>query len=203
MQMATDTLRRLLAELAEWLDFEDCDPVDWVVCGGTALMLQGLQSRTTRDVDVLGNWNGERMEIVATQDFSHAVKACIRKVIENHPEMPDLREKFVNMGPSQLVKFGLPKGFEQRLTAVQFGPKLTLHLLSRADLLPLKLYAASDPLGGRQEVHFRDLQALRPTFTELDAAVDWMRGLADFEEKKMELKEVVRRLDHEDLAYYI
>jgi len=203
MQMSRDTLAGLLEELAQWLDFDDCEPVEWVVCGGVALVLQGLQSRATRDVDVLGNWNPQTMEIACVEDFPEKVKTCIQRVIENHRELAGLGVRWINLGPSRLVKFGLPQGFEHRLTTVRFGRALTLHLLSRDDLLPLKRYAAADDLGPRQAIHYQDLKVLNPTFDELDKAVDWVRTLPDFEEKRTELKDVVRRLGYEDLAYYI
>ena len=203
MQMSPDTLRGLLEELAQWLDFEDCEPVEWVVCGGVALALQGLQSRTTRDVDVLGNWSAQSMEILCVEDFPEKVKACIRRVTENHPELAGLDVHWVNLGPARLARLGLPEGFGHRLTPMRFGKKLTLQLLSREDLLPLKLYAAADDLGPRQEVHQEDLKVLKPTFDELDSAVDWLRTLPDFEEKRRQLKDVARRLGYEDLAYYI
>jgi len=203
MQMSRDMLKGLLDELAQWMEFEDCEPVEWVVCGGVALTLQGLQSRTTRDVDVLGNWNAQSMAITFVDQFPDEVKTCIRKVTDNHPELDGLDEQWINPGPSRLVVFGLPSGFEHRLTRMRFREKLTLQLLSRDDLLPLKLYAAADEFCPRQDVHQQDLKALKPTFDELDKAVEWVRTLPDFEEKRIELKEVVRRLGHENLAYYI
>ena len=203
MQMSRDELRELLEELAEWLEFEDSEPVEWVVCGGLALTLQGLQNRTTRDVDVLGGWNGRSLELVSIDDFPEKVKACIERVAKEHPELSGLGARWINLGPRQLAQWGLPRGFEQRLMTVRISDRLTLHLLGRDDLLPLKLYAAADEFGPRQDIHFGDLQVLNPTFDELDKAVDWVRTLPDFEEKRTELKEVVRRLGYDDLAYYV
>jgi hypothetical protein len=40
--MSPDTVKALLAELADWLDFEEVGPVDLLVCGGTAMGLQQL-----------------------------------------------------------------------------------------------------------------------------------------------------------------
>ena len=203
MKISRDILKGLLDELAQWMEFEDCEPVEWVVCGGVALTLQGLLSRTTRDVDVLGNWDAQGMKIAFVDQFPDDIKACIRKVTGNHPELDGLDEEWVNLGASQLTKFGLPSGFEGRLTPVRFRERLTLQLLSRNDLLALKLYAAADELGHRQDVHQQDLMGLNPTFDELDKAVDWIRTLPDFEEMRLKLKEAVGRLGHEDLAYYI
>lgn len=57
MEMTRDAILRLLQELDQWMELEDCPPVDWVVCGGAALGLQELQDRPTRDVDVLAQWD--------------------------------------------------------------------------------------------------------------------------------------------------
>lgn len=46
-------------------------------------------------------------------------------------------------------------------------------------------------------------QTIRCLLDELDGAVDWIRKRPDFEEKRLVLKDVVGRLGHEDLAYYI
>ena len=68
MQMTPETLVQLLKELSEWLEFEGVEPVEWVVCGGVALALQNLQLRTTRDVDVLGNWNSQGQSSSASKN---------------------------------------------------------------------------------------------------------------------------------------
>lgn len=203
MQISRILLNSLLDELAQWLEFEDAEPVEWVVCGGAAMALQNLNPRTTQDVDVLCVWNSARMEIACIDDFPPKVKVCIRRVVENHPELVGLGEKWINLGPSRLARLGLPKGFEQRWTTIKFRERLTLCLLGRVDLLPLKLYAAADELGPRQEVHFQDLRVLRPSFDELDAAVGWVRTLPDFEEKRPAVRAVVERLGYDDLAYYV
>jgi len=38
---------------------------------------------------------------------------------------------------------------------------------------------------------------------ELDWAVEWVRTLRDFEEKRIAVKHVIERLGYEDLAYYV
>lgn len=203
MQLSRDMLESLLQELGDWLEFEDCQPVEWVVCGGVALALQDLRSRTTRDVDVLGRWDAGAMVVSCVEEFPEEIKACIKKVAENHPELGGLGANWINLGPRKLAAHGLPEGFERRMTSRQFGNRLTIHLLGRRDLLALKLYAAADDLGPRSEIHYEDIKALNPTFDELDACLDWLRTLGDFQEKRMQLKDVARRLGYDDLAYYI
>lgn len=203
MQLRPEQTLSLLKELSEWLAFEECAPVEWVVCGGTALSLQGLARRTTRDVDVLGDWHPVSMQVVALDEFPVKVRLCIARVAEKHPELAGMKANWVNLGPSRLAKWGLPAGYEKRLTTIQLGSHLTLKLLSRVDLLPLKLYAASDDLGARQRVHLEDLKALGPTFEELDTALTWVLALPDIDPKRIQLQAIVEELGHGELADYI
>ena len=203
MEMTRDAILRLLQELDQWMELEDCPPADWVVCGGAALGLQDLLDRPTRDVDILGRWDETVLDIVGIETFPEDMSACINRVAANHPELAGMGQNWVNLGPRALVQTGLPKGFAERLHALRVGNKLTLHLLGRRDLLALKLYAAADEHGPRQEIHFADLKGLTPTYDELDWAVEWLRMLQNFEETRPVVKHVIERLGYEDLAYYV
>jgi len=203
MELSNNSILRLLQELDNWMELEDCPPVSWVVCGGAALGLQGLQNRPTQDVDVLGLWNESVLGVSSIDSFPSNVTACIRRVADNHPELAGLGANWVNPGPSSLAQDGLPEGFAERLEELPIGGKLTLQLLGRQDLLALKLYAAADDMGRRREVHYGDLKRLAPTFEELDFAVGWIRTRRDFDTKSIGVKDVLRRLGHDDLAYYV
>ena len=203
MELTSNDILRLLQELDQWMKLEDSSPVDWVVCGGAALGLQGLQNRPTQDVDVLGLWDEGPLSVVGIESFPQSVIACISRVAANHPELAGLGPNWVNLGPRTLVQEGLPEGFAGRLRELRVGERLTLRLLGRQDLLALKLYAAADEQGPRKEIHHADLKGLAPTYDELDFAVEWIRTRRDFEEKRIAVKDVLRRLDHEDLAYYV
>jgi hypothetical protein len=203
MEMTRDTILRLLQELDQWMELEDCPPVDWVVCGVAALGLQELQDRPTRDVDVLGQWNEADLAVIGIETFPDELVACIERVVDNHPELAGMGQNWINIGPRALVQAGLPEGFADRLHVLRIGNRLALHLLGRQDLLALKLYAAADEHGPRQEIHFVDLKGLAPTFEALDWAVDWLRTLRDFEEKRPVVKHVIERLGYEGLAYYV
>ncbi|NOZ56683.1 MAG: hypothetical protein GXO73_07840 [Calditrichaeota bacterium] len=203
MEMFRDAILRLLQELDQWMELENCPPVDWVVCGGAALGLLELQDRPTRDVDVLGRWDETVLDVVGIETFPEEMVACINRVVANHPELAGMGQNWINLGPRALVQAGLPKGFVDRLHVLRVGNKLTLHLLGRRDLLALKLYAAADEHGPRQEIHFADLKGLAPTYDELDWALEWLRTLRDFEEKRPVVKHVIERLGYEDLAYYV
>ncbi len=203
MEITPNTLNSLLIELGDLLSLEDFNPVEWVVCGGAALALQKLQSRATQDIDVLADWNATDLTVMCIKEFPAKLKDCIQRVVANHPELEGLKSKWINLGPARIAAGGLPEGFEERLTKITFGDKLTLHLLGREDLLTLKLYAAADDQGPRREIHYHDLKALNPTFKELDTAIDWITKRTDFEKIHMGLRDTIRELGHEELIQYI
>ena len=203
MEMSRDAILRLLQELDQWMELEDCPSVDWVVCGGAALGLQELQDRPTRDVDVLGRWDETVLDVTGIEAFPEEMVACINRVVANHSELAGMGQNWINLGPRALVQAGLPRGFASRLREQRIGSKLTLRLPGRQDLLALKLYAAADEHGPRQEIHLADLKGLAPTYDELDWAVEWLRTLRDFEEKRHVVKHMIERLGYEDLAYYV
>jgi hypothetical protein len=123
MEMSRDAILRLLQELDQWMELEDCPPVDWVVCGGAALGLQELQDRPTRDVDVLGRWDQTLLKVASIEAFPDAMLACIRRVAANHPELAGMGQNWVNLGPRALAQAGLPKGFADRLRELRVGTR--------------------------------------------------------------------------------
>ena len=204
MPLSRNNTESLLDELADRLEFEGADPTELLVCGGTAMSLQSLHNRTTRDVDVLGSWNRELLDVVC-DDFTEIMKTCIQRVAENHPELEGINENWVNLGPQHLARQGLPQGYQHRLRSMTFGKAalLTLHLLDRQDLISLKLYAAADRFSVRQDIHLDDLRRLNGNFDELDRSLEWIRTLKDFEEKRPEIQNVLERLGYDDLAGYV
>lgn len=203
MSHPTDQIRRLLSELNDALILEGAEPVQWVICGGTALGLLGLLSRTTRDVDVLGERAAGGIEVIAT-DFPEGAKRAIQRVADAHRELQAPGPPWVNCGPARILELGLPDGFAGRLTELRMGERLTLHVPSRTDLVALKLFAAADDLGPRQAVHSADLRAIDPSAQEIESAIRWIEGLPDPHHRiRVALKSIVEELGHDDLAHYI
>jgi len=204
MGFDASTILPLLHDLHDALLIEGAEAVEWVICGGTALVLQGLGIRSTEDVDVLGRWSADTGEAVEIGAFDPPVERAIARVAAAHPELRGAGRAWVNLSVQPLLRQGLPHGFGLRLAAVRIGPLLTLHLLSRPDLIALKLLAAADDLGRRQAVHLADLQALAPTASELGIAIEWATSLPDPQQRvRSAIKSLVLEMGHEDLAYYI
>ncbi len=136
-----------------------------VLIGGGALLLTGLIERSTRDLDIVARV--ERDEWIEGEPLPAPLLAGIREVAR----ALDLPEDWLNAGPSSLLRFGLPPGFEGRVHTRQHGG-LTIHLAARRDQVALKLYAAVDR--GPKSKHFKDLMKLQPN-EELRWAARWCR----------------------------
>jgi hypothetical protein len=81
-----------------------------------------------------------------------------------------LAEDWLNAGPTDLLKWGLPEGFMSRVVTRPYGMALVVDFASRLDQIHFKLFAMVDQGGGRHEA---DLRALSPTPGELAAAARW------------------------------
>jgi hypothetical protein len=107
----------------------------------------------------------------------------------------ELDPDWLNAGALGVIGHLLPEGFEDRLRSESFGTGLIVSVLSRPDLLRLKLFAASDE--GLAGVHFSDLCAMRPTTEELADAHAWVASrfppgpLPELDEVTARLREAV------------
>jgi hypothetical protein len=81
-----------------------------------------------------------------------------------------LAEDWLNPGPTDLLKWGLPEAFMSRVVTRYYGTALVVHFAGRLDQVHFKLFAMVDQGGGRHET---DLRALNPTQGELIAAARW------------------------------
>jgi hypothetical protein len=138
---------------------------DLVVIGGSALLAKGLVSRATQDVDVVALVTAGGL--VSAVDLPPELLAAVARVARDF-EVP---ASWLNSGPAELLRFGLPPGFQERWETQRYGPGLTVRWASRFDQIHFKLYAAVDQAGK----HLRDLRALQPTRDELVAAARWSR----------------------------
>jgi hypothetical protein len=135
-----------------------------VAVGGGSLLLLGLISRPTADLDVVAFIEAGRYVKPTTlpADLADAARATARVM--------GIRDEWINAGPAALLDFGLPVGFANRTIERRFGG-LVVHLAGRGDQVFLKLYAAVDQ--GPSSKHFQDLAALSPNREELLDAARW------------------------------
>jgi len=160
-------LDRALESVSFRLRENHSEPVEIVVCGGSALILTGTVTRTTRDVDIvaLASRNGLHSPDPLPEDLERAAK----EAAEDLGLPPD----WLNNGPSRgqggLFQMGLPQGLQGRWHSRDFGSHLTVHFIDRLDQIHFKLYAAAD----RGGYHIEDLLALEPTSDEMVTAARW------------------------------
>lgn len=138
---------------------------DVVVVGGSALLVLGLASRATKDVDVLAVRTGG--SLVSADPLPPALVEASDRVARDF----GLPADWLNSGPAGLMDFGLPAGFAERVEARGYGSALTVLFASRFDQIHFKLYAAVD--ASTPGKHAADLRELSPTRDELLAAARW------------------------------
>jgi hypothetical protein len=163
VEITDKTIDLLLAALADQLRVLGSQ-AEIVVIGGSALTALGLVRRATRDVDLLAiAENGElRLAEPLPQDLL-AARAAVAADF-------GLAEDWLNAGPTDLLKWGLPGEFMSRVVTRSYGTALIVHFANRFDQIHFKLFAMVDQGGGRHET---DLRALSPTRGELIAAARW------------------------------
>jgi hypothetical protein len=158
-------LERALQALGAVLE-QRRQPFEIVTIGGSSLMLLGLISRPTRDLDIVALV--EDTHYVRAAPLSPALDEAIRDVADTL----DLPPNWLNPGPTDLLQLGLPVGFEDRVET-RYYRGLVVHLASRYDQVHFKLYAAADQ--GVRSKHADDLRRLEPTRDELLTAARWTR----------------------------
>jgi Nucleotidyltransferase of unknown function (DUF6036) len=144
MEITPDRIHEVLSALGDQLRASG-QRIELVVIGGSALQALGFIQRGTRDVDVLAISEPEglrpaeplpaeldRARVLVARDF-------------------DLPQNWLNAGPTELLRFGLPEGFSDRVVSRAYGPSLTVLFANRLDQIHFKLYAMVDQGAGRHE----------------------------------------------------
>ena len=188
--MDTEKLNQAFLLLHERLKFADAPKVCLVVCGGSALIATGLVSRTTQDVDVLAMLKNEDLiDPEPMPDYLTSAAEATARTLQ-------LPADWLNCGPADLFRMGLPAGTRQRLIRMSIGERLEIFYVSRIDQIFFKLYAAVD----RGGYHIEDLLQLNPTSEELYEAARWTMTHDVSEGFKMMLCQLLTELGFEDVS---
>jgi hypothetical protein len=163
MEITDETIGVLLGALSDQLGALG-SRVEIVVIGGSALTALGLVKRATRDVDLLAI--AENGELRLAEPLPPALLTARAAVAADF----GLAWDWLNAGPTDLLRWGLPEGFMARVVTRPYGTALVAHFAGRLDQIHFKLFALVDQGGGRHEA---DLRALSPTPGELAAAARW------------------------------
>ncbi len=168
-----ESVDKAFSLLSAALEAEGHGLCEIVVIGGAALSILGFGIRPTKGVDVLGlcETSVDPPRLVVTKH--KPLPAPLLQAASQVADALGLSSDWLNDGPADLLDQGLPTGFEQRLIARRYEPRLTVWLPAREDLICFKTYAAADTGVGR---HTEDLRALQPSCEELLAGALWARS---------------------------
>jgi hypothetical protein len=186
----------ILSALGEQLEGLLNEPVEILVCGGSALNVLGLIQRTTEDVDILAYITRDKegkISIVKAEPLINELSVAA-KIVARDFNLPD---KWLNPGPASSVDLGLPEGLMERVITRKYGSKLVVHYLGRYDQIHFKVYAAVDQGAGK---HLDDLLALKPTSEEIENAARWSMTHDVSEEFKGSLKILLNHMGFNNVA---
>jgi hypothetical protein len=190
-----------LQRLGKRLLYDYAPPISLVVCGGSALNVLRLASRTTRDVDVLATVE-EADEGIRLRHDQPLTKE-FRKVIAEVGRDLGLEEDWLNMGPKDVLEiYGAPRGMTERWERRDYGPSLTVYFVSRLDQVHLKLLAAADPKA--EPRHLEDLvNRIKPTAAEVRTAVAWLLDRKTAPKFRGNVKRAVEALGYDNISHDI
>lgn len=180
---------RLLSALGEQLAAAG-EHYELVVIGGSGLLALGIIERSTRDVDLLALRSGDKLD--SAKPLPANLEAARDRVARDF----SLPADWLNPGPTDLLEFGLPDGFVDRLERRNYGESLSVYFASRYDQIHFKLYALVDQGPGKHE---DDLRALSATEEELLAAAHWSRSHDPSEGYAQMLRGVLTHLGVDDV----
>ena len=186
-------LNEALLLLNEQLILTDAPATEIVVCGGSALIATGLVPRTTQDVDIVA--------LIQSNVLidSEPLPDYLINAADNVGTILSLPADWLNNGPASQFQMGLPPGFQERLTTVVVGKKLTVHYIGRYDQIFFKTFASAD----RGGYHVSDLKALNPAEDELIAAAKWCITQDASEAFRMILKDMFKQLGWQNVSEQI
>lgn len=190
-----DEIDKALSALGEQLAAMKNPPLDLLVCGGSALHALRLITRPTKDIDIVallakGPLDGLIMQ--TSEPLPAHLIAAAAKVARDL----QLKDDWINPGPTSALDFGLPEGVIERAQTKTYGPYLTVRFISRFDQVHFKLYAAVDQAGK----HYQDLLALKPTAEELEKAARWSMTHDVSEGYRGEVKRIIKGMGYPDVA---
>jgi hypothetical protein len=186
-------LNEALMLINEHLILDNAPVTEIVVCGGSALIAPGLVPRTTQDVDIVALMKAEVLV------DSEPLPKYLIEAADRVGKVLNLPVDWLNNGPASQFQMGLPQGFQERLTTVIVGKKLTVHYIGRYDQIFFKTFASAD----RGGYHVSDLKALNPADEELIAAAKWCMTQDTSEAFRMILKDMFKQLGWQNVSEQI
>jgi hypothetical protein len=127
----------------------------FTICGGASLFLQGITTRTTRDIDVVGaeiDSSLQEAAVLVAKDLG-------------------LKPLWLNSEPKALARDMKP-GWEERIFLIYEESHLKVFSISREDMIFSKFYAYCD-----RQKDIEDLVSLKVTSSEINEALNWTKTM--------------------------
>lgn len=155
-------MKNIIKKFDQFLSEND-EEFEMIIIGGGALVLLGIISRSTRDIDCL----------------SPEIPAKIKKLSEEFAKNSglSLNKDWLNNGPQSIVN-DLSPGWRDRLQLAFKGESITLHTLSRIDLIKTKISAMC-----ARGSDLNDVINLKPTLSELTETRSWLLSFDNNDQK--------------------
>ncbi len=188
--MDSSMAETLLRGLGSALETEEAGHVDILICGSMAMILQGVISRRTRDIDGAAFVSTLDGELVLSKPYP---SPAFRRAIERVGSVHNVQKHWLSFQSKTLLDDGLPDGILERASTRDYGSKLTVRLISRYDMILLKMKAAV----ARGGIDIEDLSAMNTTQEEVSVGFLWCleQGYP-----KESLLEVLEKIGHGELA---
>lgn len=191
-----EKLVQALILLGKRLDLANAPVIRLLVCGGAALIITDMCDRPTKDIDIVAIGYLSESDELKFKELEQMPEILQKEVKQVALDL-GLAENWLNSGPTELMRYGLPEGFQTRTHQMEFGKSLVLYFISRYDQIHFKVYAATDSGPGR---HVEDLVTLNPTADEMFAAAQWVMQHDSSKEFRTILKDMLKRLDYESVS---
>lgn len=153
--MNTLSSKEQLKQLLSDLDGRVRERIDLYIIGGANLIAGGFQGRETKDIDV-----------ISPPRFSQEFLKAIQYIAGKEGMEPD----WLNTMPSRDERF-LADGWKKRAILFYAGKYLKVFMISRIDMVGLKLAATLD----RVDPDLEDLLIMNPTEEEWEFGRQWAR----------------------------
>ena len=196
-----EAIHGALQRLGKRLLYDYAEPISLVVCGGSALNVLNIASRTTRDVDVLATVEETPEGVVLRHD--RPLPKGFRDVVAEVGRDLGLDDDWLNMGPKDVLEvYGAPRGMTERWERREYGPSLTVYFVSRLDQVHLKLLAAADPKA--EPRHLEDLVSrIKPKAEEVQTAVAWLLDRKTSPRFRGNVRSAVEALGYDNISHSI
>jgi hypothetical protein len=182
----------MLFALGTVMEEQGIAAVDIVVCGAMVLLMQGIISRPTRDIDGLGLVVKEDgVSVLRKPLLSGEFRAAVERVGALYGEG---KRWFSTAAITLHEDTELPADLIEMAQARNYGERLTVRLCSRRHMVCLKMWAAVH----RGEPDIGDLIAMETSAEEADAGAAWC--LQQDREILPDLRAVLEDVGHGELA---